>query len=287
MPKSKNRIPPALRESLPEGSLNGFSIRTFVKDCVDFHWHFHPELELVHIAKGSGIRHIGRSIQPYGAGDLCLIGGNMPHAFTSRFEQRDGARWTVLHLAPDRWGADFWRLAHNRNIAQLFMRSKQGIAFGGVDAEICSGLMARLEPPGNGDFPLSIVMEILERLSRSKNQKLLNPAAQVQEANIDGRFQSILRWLDEHFRDAELSQEEAAARIGMSPAAFSRFFRQHSGRTFRRYLNELRVAHVCSRLKFSDETVSQAAYDAGFSNIANFNRRFQEILGQTPTSYRK
>ncbi len=278
---------PAERETLPSARQSGFSLRTFQKKCVDFHWHFHPELELTYIEQGTGIRHVGRSIMPYGKGDFCLIGSNLPHAYASRSDQRHGARWSVLHFNPDSWGKDFWSLPQNHHIHGLLRRASRGIAFSPEDAAACLPLLRRVEQPGSGDYPLPLLLEIFERLARSTTLQTLNPTIKLQEESIDPRVQDILRWLDENFRKSELSQAKAAARLGMSPPAFCRFFRQHTGRSFRRYVNELRIADVCANLKSSEETVSGAAYAAGFNNIANFNRRFLEILGQTPTAYRR
>jgi hypothetical protein len=48
-------------------------------------WHFHPELELVYVKGGRGVRHVGHHMSHYKNGDLVLIGSNLPHSgFTDR-----------------------------------------------------------------------------------------------------------------------------------------------------------------------------------------------------------
>ncbi len=44
-----------LIEFLPQVGTKGFSVKTFKKECVDFHWHFHKEFELIQIHQGEGI----------------------------------------------------------------------------------------------------------------------------------------------------------------------------------------------------------------------------------------
>ena len=73
----------------------------------------------------------------------------------------------------------------------------------------------------------------------------------------------------------------------MSPAAFSRFFRRAMGRTFTDYLTELRVTTACTLLRESDDPITSVAEQAGFANLANFNRRFLQRKAMTPSEYRR
>lgn len=42
-------------------------------------WHYHSEMELVLTVKSTGTRFVGDSIKMFQAGDLVLIGKNLPH----------------------------------------------------------------------------------------------------------------------------------------------------------------------------------------------------------------
>ncbi|MCW5547754.1 MAG: AraC family transcriptional regulator [Opitutaceae bacterium] len=73
-----------------------------------------------------------------------------------------------------------------------------------------------------------------------------------------------------------MQQREAARRAGLSPAAFSRYFRKKMGRTFEAFVNEVRVGRICRALiEEPEHTVAQIAYAAGYNNLANFNRQFR------------
>jgi AraC-like DNA-binding protein len=50
---------------------------------------------------------------------------------------------------------------------------------------------------------------------------------------------------------------------------------------------QLRVARACSLLVKGDSSITDVAYQAGFNNLSNFNRRFQEITGLTLKTFRK
>jgi transcriptional regulator GlxA family with amidase domain len=101
----------------------------------------------------------------------------------------------------------------------------------------------------------------------------------------DPRLQRVLALVDESSIEP-LAQAEVAAQVRMVPAVFCRWFKGHMGRTFQRYVNEVRIARVCARLADGPETITAAALACGFNNLANFNRRFLEITGLTPRAFR-
>lgn len=276
-------------EPLPGLQKQGYFVKSFRKACVDFHWHFHPELELTYIKTGQGVFHAGRSITPYFSGDLYLLGSNLPHAYGSHPQERKGANWTVMHFSPERMGQEFWLLPQNSRIRHLLAHSPRGIRFRGEGARRCAMLLSRLEKSSPHEVGLALWIELLERLARDKEHVLLNAssATETAQAEMDPRLQKLLAWIDDHVESLGLKQADAAELIGLSPQSFCRFFREKVGRPFHRYVNELRIAHACSSLINSEKTVSEIGFHSGFNNLANFNRRFLELMGQTPTKYRQ
>jgi AraC-like DNA-binding protein len=80
---------------------------------------------------------------------------------------------------------------------------------------------------------------------------------------------------------------EAASVAHLSIPAFSRMFRRTTGRTLVAYLNELRTGLACRELMETGRAVSDIAYDSGFNNLSNFNRRFRSLKGLSPREYRE
>lgn len=271
-------------ETLPDTQQTGLRTKTFRKNCVDFHWHFHPEIELIHIRKGSGVCHMGNSVQPFAPGSFYLIGTNLPHAFGSSPDQRRGAEWTVAHFLPSVWGEAFWTLPGSSRIVQLLQLARHGLQFDPQETETIKKSLEETTSK-TGIFRMTGWLEILERLAHCPHQ-LLNPVP-ISESKIDERLEVVLAWLENNAADSEMRQAEAAEKVHMSPAAFCRFFRMSTGRPFHRYVNEVRVARACGSLLGNQHSIADIAFKAGFGNLANFNRRFREIAGMTPREYRR
>jgi AraC-like DNA-binding protein len=49
----------------------------------------------------------------------------------------------------------------------------------------------------------------------------------------------------------------------------------------------VRVNRACHLLMETDRLVTHVCYEVGFNNVANFNRRFLEIKGMTPSEFRR
>ena len=89
-------------------------------------------------------------------------------------------------------------------------------------------------------------------------------------------------------RSRKINQAEAiAAELGMSESRFSRFFRKATGNTFTDFVNRIRISRACQLLMDTDQQINLICYEVGFNNVANFNRRFLESKGMTPSEFRK
>lgn len=80
----------------------------------------------------------------------------------------------------------------------------------------------------------------------------------------------------------------ALARVArVSEAHFIRTFRATFGETPHRYLQRRRVERSMFLLRESDRPVTDICFEVGFGSLGTFSRTFCEIVGETPTSYRR
>jgi AraC-like DNA-binding protein len=86
---------------------------------------------------------------------------------------------------------------------------------------------------------------------------------------------------DEHLGLNALAREAA-----MSPYHFLRTFRQVTGMTPHQYVLHTRLYRAAQRLRASADPVSMIAFEAGFNDLATFNRRFRRLIGVTPSMFR-
>lgn len=275
------------------GPTQSFSVRRDVVKHFYNRWHYHPELELLHIEQGTGTQFIGDSIQHFQHGDVLLIGANLPHLWRcdeAYFQEIKGleARATVVHFLAETWGKEFWELPENQYISILFSKAKQGLRFWGETRLQTIELLNKLQLQSAGNRLLSLY-QILDLLAKSEEYDLLsNSKLQLTFDEEDNdRINRIYAYSLSNFQ-SKISIEEVAAVANISPNSFCRYFKSRSRKTYSQFLLELRVGHACKLLvEHPEYTVAQICYESGFNTFSNFNKYFKQMMGKSPGVYQR
>lgn len=108
----------------------------------------------------------------------------------------------------------------------------------------------------------------------------------TQEATAEAPVISRARaFIAEHFAE-EIALTDVARAVNTSPFYFCKLFKTATGLTFTDYLARVRVETVKQILLNPHKRVSEAAYEAGFQSLSQFNRVFRRIAGESPSTYR-
>lgn len=82
--------------------------------------------------------------------------------------------------------------------------------------------------------------------------------------------------------DEDLTAKDVAMEVDMSYTYFSRRFKAITGKSFTKYLNEVRINHAEKALLLTDKSVTEVAYASGFNDVSYFIARYKELRGKTP-----
>lgn len=102
---------------------------------------------------------------------------------------------------------------------------------------------------------------------------------------IANRINEIQTYIQQNFH-LPLSLQELAEQMYLSPQYLSKFIKQNMGITFIHYLNNVRMEHAYEELMNTDHSVTEIAFNNGFSNTAAFNKSFREIYQESPSAHR-
>jgi AraC-like DNA-binding protein len=127
---------------------------------------------------------------------------------------------------------------------------------------------------------LRLLTIFAQHLSALSNQLMVSGAAAELPAISKARVFIAERHAD------ELSLGEVAQAVNMSAFYFCKTFKKATGMTFTDYLARVRVEKVKNILLNPHKRVSEAAYEAGFQSLSQFNRVFRRIAGESPSTYR-
>jgi len=128
---------------------------------------------------------------------------------------------------------------------------------------------------------LRLLTIFAEHLSTMTNQLMVTRAAAELPAVAKARS-----FIAEH-QTEEISLGDVARAVNMSAFYFCKTFRKVTGVTFVDYLARMRVESVKNLLLDPHKRISEAAFEAGFQSLSQFNRVFRRIAGEAPTVYRE
>ncbi len=99
-------------------------------------------------------------------------------------------------------------------------------------------------------------------------------------------FQTALNvWIRRHYTE-DVSLEDAAESMGMSPFYFSRQVKTATGKTFLEYFTAYRIERAKKRLQSTEMTISEVGRSVGYSDSNYFAKVFKRTTGCTPSVYR-
>ena len=100
------------------------------------------------------------------------------------------------------------------------------------------------------------------------------------------RLNSVFDYINLHCSE-DISAEDMAQRCHLSYSYFSRIFNRVMHRSFKDYLNYVRISKAEKLLSTSDLNVTEIALSVGFSTSSYFIRQFRVYKGISPRQFRK
>jgi len=258
------------------------------KDSFTYPLHKHEEMELNFVENCDGARRIvGDSIEVLGKYDLVLVGSGLEHTWDQYDCTSHSIHEITIQFPPDLLGEQFLQKNQLSSLRALFENAKRGIAFELPAIMELYGKITSITAAQPGFYRMLSLLEILYELSLQDNYHLLasKSFANVKNQPESRRVRAVEEYIDQNFKK-EIRLKTLADIAGMTPAAFSRFFRTRTGKTVSDYIIDTRLGYAARLLVDSHTNVAEICYTCGFNNISNFNRIFKKKKGCSPTAFR-
>lgn len=266
-------------------------VRFFDYEHFTYPLHFHSEYEIIYIKEGTGTRFLGNNIAEYQAGDILLIGSNLPHFFKSDAIYHSGntdlrVKGTIIQFEKDFMYYAINHYPHFTKIKKLLYESQRGIHFTSACLPKLESLIEEL-PLETGLNQLMLFLEILKEMSETDNRQIISTTDFVNETIYDtARIDKIISFLNKNYT-RNISLEEIASFAAMNTSAFCRYFKSKTGKSFKNYILDMRIGYACKLLLMEDISISQLSSQCGFDTISHFNKTFKKNMGYVPSQYRK
>jgi len=280
-----------LREITPLGEQDFMYVADRHKKEFDYPIHCHDVMELNFLENAAGAcRVVGDSSEVISDIDLVLI--TSPdlehvweqhechsediHEITIQFNIYFEGERTPFHTNP------------YKSIYKMMMRAKHGLAFSRKAIMTVYQRLVNLVSIEDKFLMAQELFRIFYELSKFDDAHELASStfAKVAVSSESRRVLKVKDYISKHIND-DLRLEQLANLVGMTPSAFSRFFKLRTGKNLSEYIVDIRLGHAARRLVDTTDGVSEICWSCGFNNLSNFNRLFRKHKGCTPTEFRE
>lgn len=289
----KTSTPPAervLHEITPLADKDVLYIADRHKKEFTYPIHNHSVFELNFVEHAAGVRRIvGDSNEIVGDYDLVMITStDLEHGWLQNTCQSDDIHEITIQFSFG-LGQDslFARNPFSR-IYDMLNLARKGLVFP-MDAimQVYKPL-SELSAVKDGFQAFISFLQILDTLSRCDGLRTLATTsyAKVNLGEDSRRILKVKDYIDNNYMD-EIKLRTLADIACMSEAAFSRFFKLHTGRTVSDYIIDIRLGYAARMLVDTNKNVSDISFLCGYNNLSNFNRVFKRKKGCSPTEFRE
>lgn len=247
------------------------ALSLFPTKDLDFIAHIHMDCELIYIQSGSVEATVDGITYTLVPGDVCLI---MPHQVHS-----------------------FKTLTHSETMLLIF-DTKMVPCLSSLPQTLIP--MSPIIPIGDyTNEVLSLLQSLHTEMQTAQNHWVINGYLQVIMGRIhcattytEGKLTSsstlqlVLEYMSLHYYEP-ISLDTVAYDLGLSRSYISHIFNTQIGFSFNYYRNTLRIDFAKKLLLSAKPSITQIAYQCGFESLRSFNRVFKDLVGVSPSHYKK
>ena len=254
-----------------------------------FMWHWHPEIEITYVRKGTMCYKVNNLVYHLKEGDIvfnnsgALHSGTMenqedctyiPVTFDSRliygfFQSTINSKYVDPVIQDSMLPAicidqsESWHKPFREYLLRIIALDEKKPDFYELDITICLQSMWRL---------------LLEHIT-------YEPQASRENSLEYDRIKKILSYIEENYQN-KITLNDIAGHIHLCESECTRLFKRHMNTTLFAFLQEYRIERSLEFLQ-ADQPVSAVADKAGFSDPNYYSKVFAKIKGCSPREYRK
>jgi len=245
--------------------------------------HFHGQIELLLILRGSARVHLGAQTISVRAGQLCWIPPGVPHVmsgFSTDFDM-----W-VVELEAALLGS-CWRSIVGPSMQPQSKLFDWMLLFG---QRLAGRPVVDVGAPDLGDLD-ELARAVWCASARGDTgsglRQLCQRSLRITLDSSSGRGTASVTQLASclMLSSPVLGRRAVAAELGVSDGFLSRSFSREMGTTFVEHRARTRVAHFLALVQTRQRNLLEAALAAGFGSYSQFHRVFSAVAGWSPREY--
>ena len=242
--------------------------------------HWHKEIELLYMIDGSLIMTRNGRKTVINTGDVVVVNSEDIHIVDVEDDNKIN-KYLVVQLSYDyakqfykKLDTVFFDIDRNENAKKELVKIMAALA----ELENSKDEFVALEQRSELNKLYYILLKYCTQQKKVAIKK--NNSANFRYAK------TVIEYIGDNYKD-EITLNDMAALVGLSPAYFSKYFKNVTETSFVTYLNTVRLEHALKDLVTENISVMDAALENGFPNVKSFISMCKKVYGATPTQCKK
>lgn len=245
----------------------------------------HNEIELNFLTSGSVTYLLGGQKCVARAGRLCMFWAANPHQIIAF---SDNTNYLVATIPLQYFLG--WKLPTQfvQSLMQGQFLSELSDEMKDKDTQLMTQWMLDLEHD-SADMERPVLLEMQARLTRfalkfsvSKNHQSLNSVPIA----VLSKIEHIACYIAQHYTQ-KITVQDIADHVKLNANYAMNLFQKTFGITLVNYITLHRISHAQRLLTTTNISITDIAFQSGFSSISRFNDAFSRACGHSPRDYRK
>ena len=254
-----------------------------------FMWHWHPEIEITYVQKGTMCYKVNHMVYHLKEGDIVFNNSGALHSGT--MENQEDCTYIPVTFDPRLIYGFFQSTINSKYVDPVIQDSMlpaicidQSESWHKPFREYLLRIIALDEKkPDFYELDITICLQSMWRLLLE--HITYEPQASRENSLEYDRIKKILSYIEENYQN-KITLNDIAGHIHLCESECTRLFKRHMNTTLFAFLQEYRIERSLEFLQ-ADQPVSAVADKAGFSDPNYYSKVFAKIKGCSPREYRK
>ena len=250
--------------------------------------HLHAEFEILYVASGRMRYFIEGEAVEVKEGELIFLKNFAVHSNEPASER---VSVCLIHFSEGRSPSEENSAERKVSLNTERKYYKMSLDEAGENAEIIKKLLMSEElkngkRESSGLTARAVFYLILSHFGEKELIKIEEADFGEEKNKATDKIKKVIKYVEEHY-DGDITVEDAAELINVTPSYFCRIFKASIGNTFVNFINNYRIMQAKQKLLKPEATITEVMYETGFSNYSYFNRVFRKYSGYSPTEYKQ
>lgn len=261
------------------------------EDNPDHFAHFHEYLEMLYLSEGQMDIWLNDKHYSFSRGELIIINSNETHRLSS---VAPISRYIVIKFTPKLLYSIGQSLKETQYVLPFLAEHsdqprvyKKDFTDSNEIPPLIYDAMEEWKEKSTG-YELALkadVLKIIRRVVAFLSDQGINVTVSSANGNIQQTISTILEYINENFRT--VSEMEVAEHFSISYSYFSRTFKQTMNKSFKEYINYLKINEAQRLLLTTTKSITDISMDLGFSSSSHFINVFKKYKDCSPKQYKK